>query len=594
MANELMQLEVARAGVDFLKYELNGTNKLAVLKYLGLEETIEQLGIQKFSKETVRNIAFEPVREWISKNWGDEFVYDLSKKNIPITFRASLSTALFSTKIIEYLDSLGDVEIYASREIKQIYKKHDLPAPEGLTDIDYSSLPYGLKNDLVIPIVDNLQKAEAVAHAKLLFPEGVDIMAVFYSNPNLIFDLARHNNESGIISFDKIENLDVQGTAAIACINDYVKIRLFQNIAENTDLEEEHTDYEETEEPKPEQTRQPPDLNYDKGTTLFDIFPFEDGENKEDLLKLFRAMYGTVYHADADETDICELRLDNDGTLSFVYEFRNWGLSTDTPPMELNALTEIVDYDRYGDYDEYRSKAVLNIMSALRHEIDTTKKAILGAKAKYSKTSFTVEKGFLDALTSRRNKNIEDAIDNILAEVADNVAGTSGNNTDDMHMQNDLVVYSDTPVDDRMVELDYQILRAINEQFSLDISDIISLTSKRNKDKIGSWFSTIDALISKYKEVLVDSSEYFAVLKIHQTDDKATVKKAYYNIVKDTHEAKISHLPPEERKAAIEKFIKSAEAYKNLISRIENKNLNTNSPTFYLGRISQLFAEENL
>jgi len=300
MANELTNPKVPGTSVDFLKYELNGTNKLAVLKYLGLEETIEKLGIQKFSKETVKNIAFEPVREWISEKWGDEFVYDLSKKNIPITFRASLSAALFSTKIIEYLENLGNVEIYASREIKQIYQKHDLTIPEGLTDIDYSSLPSDLKNELAISIVDNLQRAEAVAKAGLLFPEGVDIMTIFYSNPDLIFDLARHNNESGIMSFDKIENLDVQGTAAFACINDYIKIRLFQDLAVNTDLKEE-TDKdkktEESEEPEPEQepenTRQSPDFNYDKGTTLFDIFPFEGGENKEDLLKLFRIMYGT-------------------------------------------------------------------------------------------------------------------------------------------------------------------------------------------------------------------------------------------------------------------------------------------------------------
>ena len=592
MANELMQFEVPRAGVDFLEYELDGTNKLAVLKYLSLDKTIEQLGIQKFSKETVRNIAFEPVRECISEKWGDEFVYDLSKKNIPITFRASLSAALFSTKIIEYLDSLENVEIYASREIKQIYQKYDLPVPEGLTDIDYSSLPSDLKNELAISIVDNLQRAEAVVHAKLLFPEGVDIMAIFYSNPDLIFDLARHNNESGIMSFDKIENLDVQSTAAFACINDYVKIRLLQDIAENTDIEEKPVEDQKIEEPEPENIQQSPDFNYDKGTTLFDIFPFEDEENKEDLLKLFRIMYGTAYFGDADETDKCYLMLKDDGTLSFEYEFYDWGFPRDMPPIELNALTETVDYEKYGDYDEYRSNAVLNIISEIRHEMDTTKKAITEAKAKYGKTSFIVEKGFLDALTSRNNKAIEDAVDNLLAEDDKKTAGVSGKNPDDM--QNNLVVYSDTPVDDRMVEIDYRILRVIEEQFSLNLSDVFSLTSKRSKDNIGDWFSSVDALISKFESVLVDSSEYFAVLEIDPTNNEKAVLKAYRKIAMETHEDKISHLPPEEQLAAKEKFRKSAEAYKNIIERINNKNLNTNSPTFYLGRISQLFKEENL
>jgi len=230
--------------------------------------------------------------------------------------------------------------------------------------------------------------------------------------------------------------------------------------------------------------------------------------------------------------------LKDDGTLSFEYEFYDWGFPRDMPPIELNALTETVDYEKYGDYDEYRSKAVLNIMSELRHEMDTTKKAIQIAKAKYSKTSFIVEKGFLDALTSRNNKAIEDAIDGMLAEEDKKTASVSGNNQD---MHNSLVIYSDTPVDDKMVKLDYQILRAIKEQFSFNLSDILSLTPKRDKDNIGGWFSSVDALISKFESVLVDSSEYFAVLNMDPTDDTAEVKEAYHEIVKKTHEAKISH-----------------------------------------------------
>jgi len=182
----------------------------------------------------------------------------------------------------------------------------------------------------------------------------------------------------------------------------------------------------------------------------------------------------------------------------------------------------------------------------------------------------------------------------MLAEDDKKTAGVSGKNQDDMHMQNNLVVYSDTPVDDRMVEIDYRILRVIEEQFSLNLSDVLSLTSKRDKDNIGDWFSSVDALISKFESVLVDSSEYFAVLGIDQTNNENDVKKAYRKIAMNTHDDRISDLPPEEQLAAKEKFRKSAEAYKNIIERINNKNLNTNSPTFYLGRISQLFNEENL
>ena len=187
MSQELVRFEVPRVSVDFLGDELTGRQKQTVLKYLSLDDAIEKIGTQRFRKSTVDNVSLQPVREWISENWVEDFIYDLNQRNVPISFRASLAVGLFTTRITDYLTNIGSVEIYASRDIQEVFKKHELLIPQGLTQIDYAALPADIKRELAIPIVENLYKAEAIAKANLLFPNGVNQQAVLLSNPSLLF-----------------------------------------------------------------------------------------------------------------------------------------------------------------------------------------------------------------------------------------------------------------------------------------------------------------------------------------------------------------------------------------------------------------------
>ena len=123
MSQELLSFEVPRVSVDFLADDLTGRQKLTVLGYLSLDDTITQIGLQRFGKTTIENISFQDIRDWFLENWGEEFAYDLNQRNIPISFRASLALELFRTKIIKYLEKLGEVEIYASREVQEIFKR---------------------------------------------------------------------------------------------------------------------------------------------------------------------------------------------------------------------------------------------------------------------------------------------------------------------------------------------------------------------------------------------------------------------------------------------------------------------------------------
>lgn len=67
---------------------------------------------------------------------------------MPISFRTSLALALFTTKIIEYLKKLGTVEIYASKGVQEVFNRHKLLIPRGLTQIDYAALPQDIKKSL--------------------------------------------------------------------------------------------------------------------------------------------------------------------------------------------------------------------------------------------------------------------------------------------------------------------------------------------------------------------------------------------------------------------------------------------------------------
>ena len=53
MNQDLVRFEVPRVNVDFSGDELTGRQKQTVLKYLSLDDAIEKLCIQRFSKTTV-------------------------------------------------------------------------------------------------------------------------------------------------------------------------------------------------------------------------------------------------------------------------------------------------------------------------------------------------------------------------------------------------------------------------------------------------------------------------------------------------------------------------------------------------------------
>lgn len=594
MTQELLRLEEPMVSVDFLGDELIGRKKQTILKYLSLDDAIEQIGTQRFSKNTVDNVLLQPVRGWISENWDDDFIYDLSQRNLPISFRTSLAIGLFTTKIIDHLTDMGAVEVYASKDIQNIFENNELPVPQGLTKIDYASLPADVKRELVIPIVGNLYKAKSVAMANLLFQEGIKKQAVEFYDPGLLFKLTDIKEESDIVYFDKIKNLDMQANAAAACIKHYFDIKSSKRPAkeEQEDPEDIEKSLKELEERQEGLTEilQVPKVEFDEGTTLYDIFPFMKEETHEDLQRAFKriAFYGTAYISKADEFDRTYLTLAKDGKLRIKYEFDSYSSSPEF--VEADAISgKLYPENPNNLYDEYRSKAVFELIMDIREEIDETYIAIQGAKARYNKTTFAVEKGLMKVLTSKIfEEEPETDEDKRLAREAKATAGIYEGLSELDQNENQLTVYSNKPVDEMTLELDYNILGVIDRDCNFDISDLFSV----HRDNLGDWFSTADSLLSTFRSVLVGSSEAFSILDIPPTNNPDEVKKAYRAIAVQLHPDKTPHLPYEAQLKATGKFMKASEAYETIMLRIGAHDVDSLSPTFYLGRISRLFENK--
>ena len=136
MDNELMLYELPREEVDFSENTLSGKDMLSILGYVRLEETLGNIGTQSFDEAVIKNIDTEPLRELVYKNLGKSFKYDLAGKDIPIAVKTSLSLAILKTRIIECLTDLETVEVFSSPDIKEVFNRHDIHIPDGLSDID--------------------------------------------------------------------------------------------------------------------------------------------------------------------------------------------------------------------------------------------------------------------------------------------------------------------------------------------------------------------------------------------------------------------------------------------------------------------------
>lgn len=598
MPEQLARFEVPRVCVDLLSDKLTGVQKQTVLTYLSLDDEISQIGSQRFGVTTKDSIPLQPVREWVTDKWEGQFICDLSRHNIPITFRTSLALAVFNARVAQHLEKVGMVEIYGSRTVQDIFKQEGVAAPIGLDRVDYPKLPYQLRAKLVDPLIGQLHQAELVARAGLVFPDGVDIQALEMVDPGFIFAAAVNKTNDNSVQFNGIHNLDYQAQAAGIALGDHLRVKGLEGAIKQT-RETKEVEIDAPVTWKPIEKPEPRDIHYDPGTSFLKVFPYKEGETPDDVIKAFaRLTGGTFYQGEVEEPhrgEYLHIHIAPDGRLVGLYGY-NGNFIVEARQEEVDMLSH-----RFGDKytDCSRRETILNLVKDIGEEIDTNQRAIAAAQTKYGQTSFIVEKGFLEALTSRRYEpatKTQFEEDKRLSKEAKRTAGIFEDKLTDEESRN-LVVISDEPVNDKAVDLDYRILMAIKGSRRLGDSEAFSLIAGapfQVRDMIGDWFGSCRSLFSRFNSILVNTAELFTVLGIAPTNDGVQLRRAYRVIAKETHPDWTSILPPEQQLMAAQKFLEATEAYKNLQSRIGQVDLDTLSSTYYLGRISELFKAETM
>jgi len=190
------------------KVSLSTRKKLQILDWLSIDTQLKSYGFGKVDDTSLLFIN-EKDKEHIAKiNSGMEF--DFRSDSIPFAAKYNVAIALSYAEAIEILSSHKDCEIYASEEIKSIFKKYGIPIKPELNKIDFRSFPVNLKRELVWPMTKNLYRALTIRKADQIFPEGV-------SGKIAIEALMAKNKDSGLsnLSFARSEHLKLADLAAL-------------------------------------------------------------------------------------------------------------------------------------------------------------------------------------------------------------------------------------------------------------------------------------------------------------------------------------------------------------------------------------------
>lgn len=453
-----------------------------------------------------------------------------------------------------------------------------------------------VKDELVVPIIGNLHDALAISKARYLFPSGVNIQALIMCDVSLLFTAARFGQDD-VISFNQIGDLEAQARAARACLGYYQEIKAFTDFVEKVDKLKEPAKDVAPSDPKDDDyygNPQYPDYFTEPGTSFLDIYPYRKGETPEDIKRSYqRITQGGYFQGVVDEPhrgEYFEVHLDDQGKLTGWHGYQGSWAYEDSRT-EIDVLHERLP-NKWAD--EERKGTIHSLIGTIESELRTNRRALELAKANFSTTSFTVETGFLEALTDRSfrksTKTEELAEERKLVKEVRKMLGEESSPDHD-HQDTDVVVFDNQPVDKRTLDMDFRILRAIRDNDRMSTDDLMGALFGGNvaRDNIGDWFSSSSALLSRFRGLLTDGSEYLVVLGIEPTNDEATIRRAYRGIARATHPDLLSSLPAEDQLKAADKFIKATEAYDNLMNKTQNELGDSFSPTYYLGRISKLF-----
>jgi predicted nucleic acid-binding Zn-ribbon protein len=210
--------------------------KLQILEWVFIDKQLRSYGSNRIDDLTL-NLIDEESRGHISQssNSGSNHrTFDFRADSIPFAVKYNIAIALSYSEAIDTLSS--DVcEVYASREIEEIFIKYGLDIRPGLNRVDFSKLPTAMKKELIWPMVQNLYRALMVRKAAQTFPEGVPGKLVYEAleckieNDQLVSQSPPANAlsyfDSETVYFSELSDLELKYRLAVYCLNNVGDIK---------------------------------------------------------------------------------------------------------------------------------------------------------------------------------------------------------------------------------------------------------------------------------------------------------------------------------------------------------------------------------
>ena len=247
---------------------LSTKEKLRVLDWVAIDGQIRSFGASKLDELSLRLISEETRKRILdaSSDPAHPNIFDFRSDSVPFAVKYNLALALSYSEAIGILSEQDVCEVYASEEVKKVFRKYGYRLSPGLSKVEFSRFPLEMKKELVWPIVQNTYRGMVIRKAAKVFPEGVSgeiaykALSTECGKEQLAGEIPQmeafkyYARET--VSFSDPSDLEVKYHIAAYCLNHVGDIKPEKKPASESDPKEEgkdETPQESTEEEKEEQ-----------------------------------------------------------------------------------------------------------------------------------------------------------------------------------------------------------------------------------------------------------------------------------------------------------------------------------------------------
>ncbi|MBD3183083.1 DnaJ domain-containing protein [Candidatus Poribacteria bacterium] len=149
---------------------LSTKKKLGIIEWFSVDRQLRSYG-----KSRIEHVIKEFIDDEAKKhiNTDNKTSFNFGSDSIPFAVKYNVAVALTLSEAINMLSGNEECEIYASKEIRRIFKKYNKYIDPGLNKVNFGNFPLKMKKELIWPMVQNLHRCIKIRKAAQIFPEGI-------------------------------------------------------------------------------------------------------------------------------------------------------------------------------------------------------------------------------------------------------------------------------------------------------------------------------------------------------------------------------------------------------------------------------------